>query len=133
MSTTANTTRALELEKRYWDAMRSGDSKAVLALTSDPCIVVGADGASQITARQLAEMLDDASYNLKSYRIDEQSVHTRELSDSVVSIAYGIHEESERDGKPIKLDAFDSSVWVRTGDSWKCAVHTESLAAGASR
>jgi hypothetical protein len=31
------------------------------------------------------------------------------------------------DGKPESLAAFDASVWVRRGDAWLCALHTESL------
>jgi hypothetical protein len=32
------------------------------------------------------------------------------------------------DGKPVKLQAYDSSVWVRRDGDWLCALHTESPA-----
>ena len=32
------------------------------------------------------------------------------------------------DGKPTKLEALDSSVWVRRDGKWVCALHTETLA-----
>jgi hypothetical protein len=35
------------------------------------------------------------------------------------------------DGEKVKLDAFDSSVWMRRDGEWVCVVHTESLAGDA--
>ena len=32
------------------------------------------------------------------------------------------------DGKPLTLEAYDSSVWVRRDGNWRCAAHTETLA-----
>ena len=32
------------------------------------------------------------------------------------------------DGKPVKLDAFDASVWKRTDTGWTNVLHTESIA-----
>ena len=43
-------------------------------------------------------------------------------------IVYGVREEMTVDGKPLTLRAADSSVWVRRGDGWRCAMHSESIA-----
>ena len=32
------------------------------------------------------------------------------------------------EGKPVKLEAFDTSVWMKQDGKWVCALHTESLA-----
>ena len=31
-------------------------------------------------------------------------------------------------GKKVKLEAYDSSIWLRRDGQWTCVVHTESLA-----
>jgi hypothetical protein len=38
-----------------------------------------------------------------------------------------VREDLVVDGKPESLTAYDASVWVRRGDNWLCALHTESL------
>ena len=133
MPATATQKRVLELERQYWDAMKAADYRTVEKLTADPCIVVGADGAAEVTKQQLREMLQTSDYRVKSYRINDADVHVREVGDEVAFVAYKIHEESERCGMPFTLDAFNSSVWMRKGGDWQCAMHTESLAPGSSR
>jgi ketosteroid isomerase-like protein len=133
MPGTATQKRVLDLERQYWDAMKARDFQTVEKLTADPCIVVGADGVAKVTKKQLTEMLSSSDYHVKSYRIDEKDVHVGETSDDVAFVAYKIHEESERGGKPFTLEAFNSSVWIRNGGDWQCAMHTESLAPGSKR
>jgi hypothetical protein len=43
-------------------------------------------------------------------------------------VAYQVHEELTVDGKPVTLDAADSSTWVRRNGRWLCALHTEAIA-----
>jgi len=38
-----------------------------------------------------------------------------------------VHEELTVEGKPVTLDAADSSTWVRRDGHWLCAAHTETL------
>ena len=41
-------------------------------------------------------------------------------------VAYTVHDELAVGGEPVKLDAADTSVWVKKGSHWECAMHTES-------
>ena len=115
-----------ELEKKYWTAIQNGDGAAAAALSDDPCIVVGAQGASEIDRRMLAEMMSGAPWKLHDF--DLQNVIVRKLTDDVVAIAYQVDEKLTMEGKPVDLKAYDASVWVRRGDRWVCALHTESIA-----
>ena len=36
----------LELERRYWQALKDKDVEAAMRMTDDPCIVTGAQGVS---------------------------------------------------------------------------------------
>jgi hypothetical protein len=49
------------------------------------------------------------------------------ICDDTVAIAYPVHEDLEVDGKPVQLDAFDTSVWKESGNGWTCVLHTESI------
>lgn len=50
----------------------------------------------------------------------------RAVNDSVVIVAYQVKEELTVEGKPVLLEAADSSVWVKKGGHWVCCLHTES-------
>jgi len=114
------------LETRYWNAIREKDATTAVALSNDPCIVVGAQGVSEIGAKALAKMLDGATYQLKSFAIED--VHLRRLSDDVAALAYKAKETLVVDGEKVALEAFDSSIWQRRDGRWVCVVHTESPA-----
>jgi len=116
----------LALEKQYWNAIREKDSATASSLSDDPCVVVGAQGVGEMGKSQLAKMLQGATYELNAFSLDD--VHMRQISDDVVAMAYKVKEDLVVDGQQIKLEAFDSSVWVRRDQKWVCVVHTESLA-----
>ena len=55
------------------------------------------------------------------------SNHRFKLIQSCAVIAYKVRENLTVDGKKLTLEAADASTWVRDGDGWKCALHTESV------
>jgi hypothetical protein len=116
----------LALERQFWDAIKSADGQTVAKLTADKCIVAGASGAMEIDRETMGQMLSAAGYELKDYRFDD--FHVLPLRDGVVAVSYKVHEDMMVEGEPVSLDAYDTSVWVRNGGSWQCALHTESLA-----
>jgi Domain of unknown function (DUF4440) len=118
----------LALEKQYWEAIRSRDGATATRLSDARCLVVGPQGIGQLDREALAGMVENAPYELKKYRLDDD-VHVSTIADGVALIAYKVSEELIVDGKPKKLEAFDSSVWVRRDGGWVCAAHTETIAA----
>ena len=66
----------------------------------------------------------------RPYRIHEVEfghAELRLLGDDVAVLAYQVHEELTVDGKPVTLDASDSSTWIRRDGRWRCAAHTEAV------
>lgn len=124
----ANATKQelLALEKQYWNAIKDKDPATATSLSDDPCVVVGAQGVGELAKSELAKMLHGASYELNAFSLDD--VHVRQISDDVAVLAYKVQEDLVVDGQQVKLQAFDSSVWVRRDGKWVCVVHTESLA-----
>ena len=116
----------IALERKYWDAIKDRDPTTAASLTDDPCVLVGAQGVSEIGKSALGRMLQGASYTLESYAFDD--VHVRRVTDDVAIVAYKVREDLVVEGKPLQLDASDASVWVRRDGRWSCVAHTESIA-----
>jgi hypothetical protein len=113
------------LERRYWDALKDRDKAAALELTADPCIVTGAQGVAKLDRRSFASMMDAGGWTLKNY--DLKDIEVQRLGDDVAIVGYKVREELEVDGQSVTLEAADASTWVRKGESWVCALHTESV------
>jgi uncharacterized protein (TIGR02246 family) len=115
-----------ELEGRYWDAIRDRDIEAALRLTDEPCLLTGAQGVASIGHDAYRGMMQSGSWTLHSYEIGDD-VQVRALGDDLAIIAYTVTERMTVDGKPLTLEAADSSVWVRRDGRWLCCLHTESV------
>lgn len=115
------------LEQRFWDAIQHRDIDTATQLSDSECIVVGAQGVGTLDRERLGEMLKQATYELTHYEIDDKVFQLRKITDDVVICAYPVREDLVVDGKPESLEAYDASVWVRRGDQWLCALHTETL------
>jgi hypothetical protein len=118
--------RFVELEHRFWTALKQKDGAMGASLVQDPCLVVGAQGLGQIDKQTLAKMIENASYDLLDYSFEDMRV--REIAPDVALVVYKVTEHLSVEGKQLTLEAFDSSVWVREGDGWLSALHTESPA-----
>jgi ketosteroid isomerase-like protein len=116
----------LAREQDYWNAIKEKNARVATSLSDDPCIVVGAQGVSELSRNALTKMLEGAAYELRGFSLED--VHFRRLGDDVVALAYRVNEDLTVDGERVKLEAFDSSVWVKRGGEWVCVVHTESPA-----
>ena len=114
------------LEQKYWNAIRDRDSSTAASLSSDPCVVVGAQGVGELDRATLARMMQGATYELKNFEFDDFRV--RHVTDDVALVAYKVKEDLVVEGQDLNLEAFDSSVWVRRDGQWVCVAHTESIA-----
>jgi ketosteroid isomerase-like protein len=115
----------LELEQRFWQALKDEDIETALALTDEPCVVMGPQGVASIDKQAFRMMMQSAPYKLNRFQLGDAQV--RMLSDDVGIVAYPVHEEFVIDGQQLSLDALDSSTWVRRNGRWVCALHTEAL------
>src|SRR5512141_1751242 len=71
----------LDLENRYWRAIKDRDVDAALRLTEIPCLVAGASGVGLIDREKYVKMMKGAKYTLHDFRIGEAEV--RLLTDDV--------------------------------------------------
>jgi len=113
-------------ENDYWMAVKEKNAEAAARLSDDPCMVVGAEGVRELSKNVLSGMLREATFEIHGFTLDD--VHFRRLGSDVAALAYRVNEELTVNGERIKLQAFDSSVWMKRNGDWICVVHTESLA-----
>jgi len=71
MSSQSTEKEIIELEKRYWQAMKDKDVDAAVALSDDECIVTGAQGVGRIDRKTMTEMLRAPNYELRSFAIQD--------------------------------------------------------------
>jgi uncharacterized protein (TIGR02246 family) len=112
-------------EQRYWNAIKDRDAVEAMHLTHDPCIVTGAQGVSEVSRESFVKMMDGAAWTLDDFELED--VQVRLLGDDVAIVAYKVKESLTVEGKPVKLEAADSSTWIRRDGRWLCALHTEAI------
>ena len=116
--------KLVDLEQQYWLALKHKDVEAVIAMTDDPCIVVGASGVGVIDHPTYAATMKKANWEIEDFELGAD-VRVRMLGDEVAIVAYTVHEALTVDGQRIEFDAADASTWVRRDDRWLCALHSE--------
>lgn len=104
------------LERKYWDAMKNNDVEAAVSLTRFPCILTSPKGAMRVTEDQYRKMMQtNKSEEYKGIEIKDPYVEL--LNDDTALISYSvIHKEKKM---------IDVSTWIREGDKWVCAFHSE--------
>ncbi len=124
-----NTTEltVMDLERRYWEAVKHSDSALLEHLTAENFTLVMSEGVLKFDKHALATMLTAPGYRLMSYSLDEQNAQVRQLGEDVAVVSYQVMSDYERDGRYQQATSFNSSTWVKNGGDWKCAVVTESL------
>ena len=74
----------LDVEKRFWDAMKRKDAHAAEQMTDDGCIVVGAQGVSQIDRKTMAKLTTEGQWELEQYTFDSSKSRVRFISVSPI-------------------------------------------------
>ena len=119
----ATTSELAGLEQEYWRAIQAGDIDRMTELTDFPCILTGGQGVVCLDAAHLRAMMEADNWHINHFELTDLQV--RLLADDVALVAYKVSEKLTVEGEKLSLDAADSSVWVRRGERWRCAHHSE--------
>lgn len=115
------------LERAFWQALADGKPAVAAAMLTDTALVVGGHGAMSFDPPTYERMASNPQARVLDYRLsDFEVLFPRE---DVAIVAYKGWQKFTRGGETIEQDVVDSSTWVRLGGEWKCAAHTESVAA----
>ena len=127
METNTAEQEVLALEKQFWKALQDQDVEACLRLTDFPCILTGPQGTMKVEEAQLRQMMGSPTYKILRVELGDDA-QVRLIRDDVAVVAYRVHEELQVEGKPLTLDANDTSTWIKRDGAWRCALHSESIA-----
>ena len=111
------------LERAFWESMVDNDPKVATGMLTEPALMVSGHGAMRFDHAAYTRMATDTKHRVLEYGISGMEVLSP--SDAVAIATYHVHQKMEMDGKPMEMDAVDSSTWVKIDGDWKCAAHTE--------
>jgi hypothetical protein len=122
---TGNKQQIIDLETRFWQSMTDKDVDTAKSLIAQEGLVTGPMGTMTINPEKYAQMTRDGQWTLENFEMKKVEV-VQPTPDSAI-IAYEVHQTGDMKGQPMDLRCADSSVWVKEGADWKCALHTETI------
>lgn len=125
-------TTLVNLEKKFWQSMVDNDTDTALSLLEEPALMVSSHGAMKFDHAGYKKMAEHGTMIVKSFRLSDMEVVFPQ--DDTAILIYNVQQtlSPRQGGESITQEMMDSSVWVRTDDSWRCAMHTETPRASAS-
>ena len=113
------------LEKTFWQSMVDKDADKAMTMIADECLITGPQGTMRSDPADYKRMTEQGEWEVDQFEFsDVQVIFPQE--DTAI-IAYNVHQTGSMKGQEMDLNCADSSTWVRDGDEWKCALHTETI------
>ena len=113
------------LETEFWQSMVGKDADKAVTMIADECLITGPQGTMRSDPADYKRMTEQGEWELDLFEFsDVQVIFPQE--DTAI-IAYNVHQTGSMKGQEMDLNCADSSTWVRDGDEWKCALHTETI------
>ena len=113
------------LEKDFWQSMVDKDADKAAAMIAEPSLVTGPSGTMRLDPQLYKEMTEQGDWELDEFEFSDVEVIFPNEDTGI--IAYKVHQTGTMKGERMDLNCADSSTWVRDGDGWKCALHTETI------
>ena len=113
------------LEKQFWQSMVDKDADKAMTMIADDSLVVGPEGAMRIGPEEYKRMTEEGQWELDRFELSDVNVVFPNEDTGI--IAYKVHQTGTMRGQEMDLNCADSSTWVRDGEEWKCALHTETI------
>ncbi len=111
-----NQSQIIELEEKFWQAMRNDDIEAAVSLTRFPCLLSGPQGSRLVVESDFRNMMK--GHTGRSFEdIELQNKLVEILNEETAIITY----EVDHKGKTY----LDTSTWVNVNSNWLCAYHSE--------
>jgi ketosteroid isomerase-like protein len=123
MATNAQT--IVDLETRFWQALVDKDAKLAKTMIANDCLITGPMGAMKVDPDKYESMAEDGKWRLDSFKFSDLNVIFP--ADDTAIVAYKVHQKGEMGGEAMDMQCADSTTWVRDGEAWKCALHTETM------
>ena len=112
------------LENSFWKSMVDGAPEVATGMLAEPALMVSGHGANKFDHAGYTRMANDDRFKLLDYDISNMDVLFPR--DDVAITTYRVNQTLEMEGKPVEMDVYDTSTWVKVSDQWRCVMHTES-------
>lgn len=118
----------IDLETRFWQSMVDQDTDSALSLLCEPALMVSSHGAMQFDHAGYRKMAEQGSMVVKGFELSDVEVVCP--NDTTAILVYRVRQTTAPRGQSetSTVEMLDSSTWVRDGDKWLCAMHTETPA-----
>lgn len=113
-----------KLERAFWDSMIAGKPEIATGMLTEPAVMVSGHGANKFDHAAYTRMARDDRYKLVDYSISDMDVIFPR--DDVAVATYQVDQRMEMQGKPVQMNGYDTSTWVKVDGEWRCVMHTES-------
>ena len=120
-----NTATIERLEKDFWQSMVEKDADRAATMIADPSLVTGPSGTMRMDPKLYKKLTQEGDWELDKFEFSDVDVIFP--TDDTAIIAYKVHQTGSMKGEKMDLNCADSSTWVREGNEWKCALHTETI------
>jgi ketosteroid isomerase-like protein len=127
MNTSKRHAEIEDRERAFWQSLVDNDPTVATGMLPPRALMVSEHGAMAFDHAGYTKMANDPRHRLVEFAFSDMDVLFP--ADDVAIATYRVHQKMEMDGKPMEMDAVDSSTWVKLDGAWKCAAHTESTAA----
>ena len=122
---TDSTDMIVKLEKTFWQAMADKDADKAMSMIADECLITGPTGTMRSDPEDYKRMTEQGEWDLDRFEFSDVEV-IFPVEDTAI-IAYKVHQTGTMKGQKMDLNCADSTTWVRDGEDWKCALHTETI------
>ena len=122
---TESTDTIVKLEKTFWQSMVDKDADKAMKMIADECLITGPMGTLRSDPEDYKRMTEQGQWDLQDFEFSDVQVIFP--AEDTAIIAYKVHQTGTMKDKPMDLTCADSTTWVRDGDEWKCALHTETI------
>ncbi len=118
----------IDLEMKFWKSMVNMDTDAALEMLTEPALMVGSHGAIKFDHAGYREMAEQGSMVLTGFELSDMDVVFPSETTAILSyhVKQGIAPRGS--GESTVQEMNDTSIWIRTGNRWQCAMHTETPA-----
>lgn len=116
----------MELERRFWQAMVDMDVDAAIALLDEPAMSANAHGIHHFTPAEYKAMALSEDARITEFEFFDERVLFP--TPDVAIASYRARQAFTAGGEHVEMLVHDTTTWVRKGDRWLAAGHTESPA-----
>jgi ketosteroid isomerase-like protein len=122
---TDHTDIIVKLKNAFWQSMKDKDADKAMTMIADECLITGPMGTLRSDPADYKRMTEQGGWDLDRFELSDVQVIFP--SDDTAIIAYKVHQTGTMKDQPMDLNCADSTTWVRDGNDWKCALHTETI------